>query len=57
MAQWIKTPLGRKIDLNPRDIVLDGDVAPLPKEPSPNFRPMSIVAKRLHWSRCHMAWR
>ena len=24
---------------------------------APNFRPMSIVAKRLHGSRCHLVWR
>ena len=24
--------------------------------PSPNFRPMSVVAKRLHGSRCHLVW-
>ena len=49
VAQWIKMPLGRKVGLDPRDIVLDGDPAPSsPKRgQSPNFRPMSIVAK---WS-------
>ena len=37
------------------DNVLDGDPALSPKgaEP-PNFRPMSIMAKRLHGSRCHL---
>ena len=42
-------PLGRKEDLDPSDIVLDGDPAPPSKRgraPS-NFRAMSIVAKRL----------
>ena len=36
------------------DFVLDGDQAPLPKRGGtiPNFRPISIVAKRLHGSRC-----
>jgi len=42
-------PLGRKVGLDRSDIVLDGDPPPLPSkkraEP-PNFRPMSIVAKR-----------
>jgi len=50
-------PLGRKVGLDPRDIALDGDPAPLPKkeaEPLPNFRPMSIVPKRLDRSRCHL---
>jgi len=47
-------PLDLEIGLSPR--VLDGDPAPLPNkwtEP-PNFRPMSIVAKQLHGSRCHL---
>ena len=43
-------PLGMEVGLGPRLIVLDGD--PVPHPPSkrgttPNFRPMSIVAKRL----------
>jgi len=39
----------------PSDFVLDGDPAPLPKKVgAPNFRPTSIVAKRLHGSRCHL---
>jgi len=39
-------------------IVLDGDPA-LPKKGStaPNFQPMSVVAKRLNGSRCHLVWR
>ena len=40
--------------------MLDGDQAPLQKggrSPLPNFRPMSIVAKRLDGSRCHLARR
>ena len=41
-------PLGREVGLSPGHIVLDGDPpAPPPKGHSPNFRPMSIVAK---WS-------
>jgi len=52
-------PLGRKVGLDPRDTVLDADPAPLRKKgtESPNFWPMSIVAKRLHGSRCHLVWR
>jgi len=49
MAGWIKILIGREGGLSPSDIVLDGDPAPPPQkraEPSPNFRPMSIVAKR-----------
>jgi len=60
MARWIKMPLGRKIGLDPSDIVLDGDPAP-PLQKSgrahTNFRPVSIVPKRLDGSRCHLAWR
>ena len=45
--------------LGPGDIVLDGTQPPsLPKRGgAPNFRPMSIVAKRLRGSRCHLVWR
>jgi len=45
--------------LGPGHIVLDGDPAPSPEEhsPSPNFRPMSVFAKRLAGSRCHLLWR
>ena len=52
-AGWIKMALGLEVLLGPGHVVLDGDPAPPPKngtEP-PNFRPMSIVAKRLHGSR------
>ena len=55
---WIKMPLGTEVGLGPDDIVLDGDSAALPKwgrSPLPNFRPMSIVAKRLDGSRWHLA--
>jgi len=59
----IKMKLGRQAGLGSGHIVLDGDPAPPPEarlkkgvEP-PNFRPMSIVAKRLHGSRCHLVWR
>ena len=36
-----------------------GPSSPFPKRGRslPNFRPMSIVATRLHGSRCHLAWR
>jgi len=48
MVGWIKMPHGRKIGLNPSDIVLDGDPAPRPPKGgrAPNFRSMSIVDKR-----------
>jgi len=46
-AGCIKMPLGTKVGLGPRHIVFDGDPA-LPQKgaQSPNFRPMSVVAKR-----------
>ena len=61
MAEWIKMPLGMEVGLGPGDFVLDGDPA-LPSRkrggaPLPNFRLMSIVAKRLDGLRCHLVWR
>jgi len=59
-AGWIKMVLGMEVDLSPGDFVRDGDSAPLPKkgaEPLPNFGPISVVAKRLDASRCHLIWR
>jgi len=42
-------PLGIEVGLGSGDFMLDGDLALLPKKGggAPNFRPMSIVAKRL----------
>jgi len=61
MAAWIKMPLGTEISLSPDDTVLDGEPDPPPQKGGgallPNFRPMSIVAKRLDGSRWHLAWR
>jgi len=47
-AAWIKMLLSTEVGLGLRDIVLDGDPAPplLNRHNPPNFRPMSIVAKR-----------
>jgi len=45
-----------EVGLGPGDTVLDGDPAP-PRSPLPNFRPMSVVAKRLDGSRRHLVWR
>jgi len=40
-------PLGREVGLGPGHIVLDGDAAVSPqKGTAPNFRSMSVVAKR-----------
>ena len=44
---WIRMKLGMQVSLGPDHIVLDGDPAPSKKGIDPNFRPMSIVAKRL----------
>jgi len=59
MAGWIKMPLGMEVGLSPTEFVLDGDPA-LPsakrgQSPLPNFRPMSVVAKRLDGSKWHLA--
>jgi len=57
---WIKIVLGMGVGLSPCDFALDGDPAPSPKRgrnPLPNFRPISIVAKRVDRSRCHLVWR
>jgi len=59
MAAWITMPLGMEAGLGPGDFVLDGDPAPPPQKGAelPNFRPMSIVAKRLDGSRCQLVRR
>ena len=36
--------------------VLDGDPVPPPQRGAPNFRPISVAAKWLHGSRCHLVW-
>ena len=48
-AEWMKLVLGMEVGLSPGDFVLDGDPALYPKRGGapPNFRPTSIVAKRL----------
>ena len=54
----IKIKLGMQVGRGPGHSVLAGDPAPLPKgaEPS-NIRHMSVVAKWLDGSRCHLVWR
>ena len=58
-AGCIKMPFDMEVGLSTEDFVLDGD----PASPSqkgggaPNFRPVSIVSKRLNGSRWHLAWR
>ena len=59
-ARWMKLLLGIVVGLSPGAFVLDGDPAHSPKRgqsPLPNFRPVSIAAKRLDASRCHLVWR
>jgi len=58
-AGWIKMKLGMEVGLGLIQSVLDGDPAlhpPLQKRGTavPNFRPMSVVAKRLDGLRCHL---
>jgi len=57
-AGCIKMPLGMEVGLSPGDFLLDGDPAPSQKgaEP-PSFLPMSVAAKWLRGSRCHLVWR
>jgi len=46
-AECIRIPLGIEVGFGPGDTVLHGAQFPLPKRGMPpNFRPMSIVAKR-----------
>ena len=56
---WIKMPLCLEVGLGSGHIVIDGDPLPPKKEhsPRPNFRPMSVVVKRLDGSRCHLVGR
>ena len=65
----IKVKLGVQVGLVPGHIVLHRDLAPPPPDgdpaflykkggrASPNFRPISIVAKRLDGARCHLVRR
>jgi len=57
MAAWIKMPLGMDLGLGPCDFVVMG--TPLPSQKRgrsslPNSRLISIVAKRLEASICHL---
>jgi len=59
-AGWIKISLGMEVGLSPGNFVLDGYSAPKKKRgggTARNFRPMSIVNKRLDGSRCHLVRR
>ena len=50
--EWIKMPLGTEVGLGLRDIVLDGNPAPLPKkgaEPPPQFSAHVYCGQRAGW--------
>ena len=56
VAAWIKMPFGKRGRPRPKLHVRWGPSSPSPKGGrAPNFRPMSIVAKRLDGSRWHLA--
>ena len=56
-AGWIKMKHGREIGLGTGHIVLDWMTQIPQKGKAPNFRPMTVVAKRLDGLRCHLVWR
>ena len=57
-AGRIKMKLGKQVGLGPGHIVLVGDPAPLPQRGTAlNFRPISVAAKWLDGSRCHLVGR
>ena len=51
--------LGMEVGLSAGDFVLGGDPAspPVKGHSAPNFRPMSVVAKRLDGLRWYLVWR
>ena len=56
---WIQMKPGMQVVLGPGHIMLDGDPAPLSQKGAelPNFWPISVVAKWLDGSRCHLIGR
>jgi len=50
---WIKMKLDTVVALGPGHIVRRGPSSPK-RHTAPNFRPMSVVAKRLDGLRCHL---
>ena len=56
-AALTKMPLDMEVGLGPGHIVLDGNPPPTQAGHSPNFRPMSVVAKRVDGARCHLVRR
>ena len=59
-VEWIKMKLGTEVGLGTGYIVLDGDPAAPPTKghSPPQFSAhVSVMAKRLDGSRCHLVWR
>ena len=56
-VRCIKMKLDTEVGLGPGHVVLDGDPAPTPKGHSPQSWHMSVVAKRLDGSSCHLVRR
>ena len=58
MARLIKMPLGMEVGLNPGDIVLDGDSAPLPKRgQSPlQFSAHVYCGQTATWIKMPLGW-
>ena len=55
---WIKMKFGTQVSLGPGHIMLNGNPAPPPKGAQPpNFQHISVVAKWLDGSRCHLVGR
>jgi len=55
---WIKMKLGMQIGLDPGHTVLDRNPAPPPQTgTAPDNQPVSVVAKWLDGSRCHLVGR
>jgi len=54
----IKMKLGMQVGLDTRQILSDADPAPphIKGTVPPNFRPISVAAKWLYGSRCHLVW-
>jgi len=56
-AGWMKMPRGKKVASAPGNIVFDADPTPPPRDRVPNFWSLSVVAKRLDGSICHLVRR
>jgi len=56
MVGWIKMPLGMEVGLGPGDIVTGTQLPPWKghSNPPPTSQPMSVVAKWLDGSGCHL---